>query len=65
MRMRELDGLDIPGFGAVELAPGGIHLMLVGLTQTLQEGDSVDLTLRFQKSGPLTVSLPVRLMGER
>lgn len=64
MRMRELDGVDIPAGGSVELAPGGIHIMLMGLTQPLVEGEDVELTLRFQRSGDLAVTAPVRATGE-
>lgn len=45
MRMRQIDGLVLPAGGAVDLAPGGYHLMLVGLVRPLKEGDSVPLTL--------------------
>jgi copper(I)-binding protein len=64
MRMRQLDGLDIPAGGSVELAPGGTHLMLMGLTQPLVEGEEVELILRFQRSGDLAVTAPVRAAGE-
>ena len=45
MRMRQIDGLVLPAGGAVDLSPGGYHLMLVGLVRPLKEGDSVPLTL--------------------
>jgi copper(I)-binding protein len=48
MRMRELErGLELPVNTAVELRPGGVHLMLMGLKQPLAAGNSVPLTLRF------------------
>jgi hypothetical protein len=61
MRMRMVDGLDIQPRGAVELKPGGLHLMLLGLTKSLVEGDEIHLTLHFQRSGELVVTVPVRL----
>lgn len=61
MRMRKVHGLDIPPRGAVELKPGGLHLMLLGLTNSLVEGEGLDLTLHFQRSGDLVVTIPVRL----
>lgn len=64
MRMRELGELPIPSRDSVLLVPGGIHIMLVDLTRPLLEGDSLELTLQFQKTGPVTLTLPVRLMGE-
>jgi hypothetical protein len=61
MRMRKVDGPDIPPQGVVELKPGGLHLMLLGLTKSLVEGDKIHLTLHFQRSGELVVTVPVRL----
>jgi copper(I)-binding protein len=63
MRMRKLEALDVPPEGSVELEPGGIHLMLLGLTGPLLEGEEIQLTLRFQISGEVRVTVPVRLMG--
>ena len=45
MRMRRIDGLVLPAGGAVDLGPGGYHLMLVGLLRPLKAGDTVALTL--------------------
>ena len=64
MRMRELErGLDLPANAAVELRPGGLHLMLMGLRQPLTVGSSVRLTLRFVdrdgREGLLQVQVPV------
>ena len=60
MRMRRIDGLEVPPRGTVELRPGGIHLMLLGLTRPLVEGEEFDLTLNFEGSGDLTVTVPIR-----
>jgi len=59
MRMREVDGLEVPSHGAVELKPGGAHIMLFGLTRSLLGGEQIDLTLRFQHSEDLTVTVPI------
>ncbi|XAH24243.1 copper chaperone PCu(A)C [Xylophilus sp. GW821-FHT01B05] len=45
MRMRALDGLDLPAGTPVQLKPGGYHLMLTGLRQALAKGTTVPLTL--------------------
>lgn len=45
MRMRRLDSLDLPAGREIRLAPGGIHLMLVGLKHPLRVGGSVKLSL--------------------
>ncbi len=61
MRMRKVHGLDLPPGGTVELKPGGLHIMLLGLTESLVEGEGIDPTLRFQRSGDLAITVPVRL----
>ena len=48
MKMRALPGLDLPAGQAVELKPGGYHVMLMDLTAPLAKGASVPLTLVFQ-----------------
>lgn len=46
MRMRALDaGLPLPAGQAVQLRPGGYHIMLMGLKQPLNAGDTVPVTL--------------------
>ena len=65
MRMQKIDGLAVPPNGAVELNPGGIHLMLFGLSRALVEGEKVDLTLRFERAGDISVSAPVQSAGGR
>ncbi|MEJ2305790.1 MAG: copper chaperone PCu(A)C [Anaerolineales bacterium] len=53
--------VDVPARGSVEFKPGGYHVMLVGLTQDLNEGDTLKLTLRFEKSGEMPLDVPVRM----
>ena len=48
MKMRALTGLDLPAGQAVELRPGGYHVMLMDLKAPLAKGSSVPLTLVFQ-----------------
>lgn len=63
MQMRHLsDGLEIPAGEEVMLAPGGHHLMLIGLDAPLSEGDRVLVTLEFE-GGTADVELAVRAMG--
>jgi copper(I)-binding protein len=42
------------------LAPGGYHIMLMGLKQQLKPGDSFPVTLRFEKAGDVTAAVTVR-----
>lgn len=61
MRMGEMtDGLPLPAGEAVTLVPGGNHLMLIGLTGPLVEGETVPLTLRFASAPGVTVQAQVR-----
>lgn len=56
MMMRELnDGLPLPAGEAVDLKPGGNHIMLLAVTQPLKAGDQVDLTLNFASADPVEV----------
>lgn len=59
MKMREIDGIDIPAGGTVQLKAGGLHVMLIGLKTPLKEGDSFPMTLSFQKAGQTTVQVHV------
>ena len=53
MRMRPVeDGLPIPAGDDVALAPGGYHVMVIGLSESLAEGDKLSLTLEFAKGRP-------------
>ena len=60
MRMRPLDGLEIPADSTVELAPGGTHIMLTGLAHPLSEGSALPLDLTFERSGEIRVNASVR-----
>ncbi|MDZ7592920.1 MAG: copper chaperone PCu(A)C [Rubrivivax sp.] len=63
MRMREIPAIEIPAGQTVELKPGGLHVMFIGLTQTLNNGASFPLTLRFEKAGEVKVDVQVRNQG--
>ena len=64
MRMREVEkGLEIPAGGSVTLAPGGLHLMMMGLKGPLKQGATVLVTLVFEKAGKIDVELTVEAIG--
>src|ERR1700738_844578 len=64
MTMRPLDkGLAIEPGKTVKLAPGGYHLMLIDLKNTLKQGDKLPITLEFEKAGKVKLSLDVQGVG--
>jgi copper(I)-binding protein len=64
MTMRPVDGgLAIEPGRSVRFAPGGLHLMIIGLAAPLVQGDKVRVVLRFEKAGEVTVSFDVQAIG--
>ena len=53
----------VPSLGTVTLQPGGLHGMLMGLTQALEEGTSFPVTLTFERAGAVEVPVVVRSIG--
>ena len=65
MRMRPVADIPVPANGEVTLQPGGLHLMLIGLTQPMNDGGTIPVTLRFERAGEVTVSFAVQAAGAR
>ena len=63
MRMRRQKTADIPAGDTLALAPGGTHLMLVGLKAPLAAGQSFDLALDFADAGRKQVRVRVLPIG--
>lgn len=59
MKMRQVEAIELAPGSAVELAPGGYHIMLMGLAAPLEEGTTFPLTLRFEHAGEVTVEVVV------
>lgn len=60
MKMQQLDaGIPVPAGETVTLAPGGLHLMFMQLNQPFVEGESVPVTLTFEKAGTIELMLTV------
>ncbi|MBO9478444.1 copper chaperone PCu(A)C [Shimia sp. R11_0] len=55
------EGFVIPAGGTHALARGGDHVMFMGLTQGLDHGDIVNVTLIFEKAGEVALEIPVDL----
>lgn len=60
MKMGEVkEGFPIAGMETHLLDRGGNHIMLLGLTRTLKQGDIITLTLTFERSGEMIIDVPV------
>lgn len=60
MTMRLVEGgLVVVPNAPLELRPGGLHVMLIGLRKPLVAGQTFSLTLHFEKVGDFTVRVPV------
>jgi len=66
MRMRPVAEIALPAGKAVELRPGGYHIMLMGIAHQLKEGELIPLTLtvrdRDGKTRTVAVQAPVRAL---
>lgn len=62
MKMRQVKAIDIPANGSVELKPGGLHIMFMGIKEPLAAGGSVPVKLKFAKAGEVEIKLPVNAM---
>lgn len=58
--MHPVARLPIPAGGTVRLAPGGYHLMLVGVRRDLTAGMHVPVVLRFAHAGTVRATATVR-----
>ena len=69
MKMRAVPQLDLPAGRAVELKPGGYHVMLMDLKQPLIRDTKVPLTLTFKDAkgvqSKLELSVPVSTLAPK
>jgi periplasmic copper chaperone A len=63
MKMRQVDGVDLPPGQKVTLKPGGYHIMLTGLAKPLEVGQSFPMTLDFTNAGAKQVAVTVEKIG--
>lgn len=61
--MRVEDGIPVPAHETVMLQPGGYHVMFMGLKAPLVEGETVHITLVFEKAGEMAVDIPILDVG--
>jgi copper(I)-binding protein len=60
MKMRPVPKIEVQAGGETRLQPGGLHVMLIGLTRPLRDGEQVELTLRFEDGSEKKIAAPVR-----
>jgi copper(I)-binding protein len=66
MTMRSLDdGLTIPSDATVTLAPGGDHIMFVGLNAPFEEGQHIPVSLNFERAGKIDANFEVGSVGAK
>ena len=59
MTMQQVEFIELPAGTAVELKPGGYHVMIIGLVNPLEVGQTIQITLVFEKAGEITIDVPV------
>lgn len=65
MKMRRVEGgIDLPTGGTIEMAPGGYHVMLMGLNQQLEAGQMFPVTLTFESGAEVVVDVMVKERSE-
>lgn len=59
MFMRKVPDTSLAPGQSFEMQPGGLHIMLIDITEPLKEGEIIPITLTFEQAGPRTVEVPV------
>ena len=66
MRMMHVEeGVEVPSGQEVTFEPGGLHIMFMGLKSPFKEGESLPVTLYFEKAGKVDVELTVKGVGAK
>lgn len=65
MKMRQVDEIDVLPGTPTALQPGGYHIMFMGLKKPFIEGETLPLTLIFEKAGPVDVDFVVQGAGAK
>jgi copper(I)-binding protein len=60
MQMKQVSQITIPAGQTVTLEPGGLHIMVLDLTEQLTDGQTFDVTLEFASGTTLVVPVTVR-----
>jgi copper(I)-binding protein len=62
-RMREVPSVNVEPGAQIVFKPGDMHMMMVGLRQPLQEGQTFPMTLQFEKAGSMAVTVLIGKVG--
>ena len=65
VRMRQVEAIAVPAGGTTVLKPGGLHVMLIGLNGQLMVGKSFPLTLTFERTGSVEVTVVIKPIGHQ
>ena len=58
-RMEKVESIAVPAGETVALAPGGLHVMLVGLKFMLMAEETIPVTFTFEHAGNITATVTV------
>ena len=62
-RMEKVESIVVPAGGKVALAPGGLHIMLIGLKFMLMAEETIPVSFTFERSGTITTGVAVEVRG--
>ncbi len=60
MRMQKVSYIQVPQKGNTILKPGGMHIMCMGLSRSIQDGDMMKVSMQFKDAQPITIDVPVK-----
>jgi copper(I)-binding protein len=64
MEMRRVESVAVPAHGELRFAPGGLHVMLLGLKAPLKEGQHFTLQMKFEHAGEIQADVTVRALAD-
>lgn len=56
------DGVEIAPGELIAFEPGGLHVMLIGITESLLNGDEFSATLHFEHAGEVEITVPIHVL---
>ncbi len=62
MRMRKVPAIELPANSTTHLKPGGLHVMFIGLKETLKIDQKIDLQLNFSDGSSQSLEVPVKMI---